>query len=143
MVLSNIAMLLDVSPRELTDWFWVAYIDAYDWVVEPNVHGMGTFGVGELMTTKPYVAGSAYIEKMSDYCGGCRCSPKSTCPLPALYWAYLARHREALAGVLRMRLPLASESRRTTEQRRDAIAVFRRVSEALARGEELTPRQPA
>ena len=51
-------MLLDVSPRELTDWFWVAYVDAYDWVVEPNVHAMGTFGVGDRVTTKPYVAGS-------------------------------------------------------------------------------------
>ena len=43
MVLSNLATLLDVEPRELTDWFWVAYTDAYDWVVEPNVLGMGTF----------------------------------------------------------------------------------------------------
>ena len=66
MILSNIATLLDVSPRELADWFWVAYTDAYDWVVEPNVIGMGTFGVGDLMVTKPYVSGAAYILKMSD-----------------------------------------------------------------------------
>ena len=58
MVLSNIATLLDVEPRELTDWFWVAYVDAYDWVVEPNVLAMGTFGAGDVMTTKPYVAGA-------------------------------------------------------------------------------------
>ena len=137
MVLSNIAMHLDVSPRELTDWFWVAYIDAYDWVVEPNVHGMGTFGLGELMTTKPYVAGSAYIAKMSDYCEGCRFDPRTTCPLPSLYWAYLGRHRDALADVPRMRLPLASEAKRTAAQRRADARVFERVSSALARGEEL------
>ena len=71
MVLANLATLLGISPRELTDWFWVAYVDAYDWVVEPNVLGMGTFGVGELFTTKPYVSGSAYINKMGDYCKGC------------------------------------------------------------------------
>ena len=53
MVLSNLATLLDVEPRQLTDWFWVAYADAFDWVVEPNVLAMGTFGVGELMTTSP------------------------------------------------------------------------------------------
>ena len=63
MILSNWATLLDVSPRELSDWFWVAFTDAYDWVVEPNVIGMGTFGLGELMTTKPYVSGSAYVNK--------------------------------------------------------------------------------
>ncbi|NIT96742.1 MAG: deoxyribodipyrimidine photolyase, partial [Actinobacteria bacterium] len=47
MVLSNLATLLDVEPRELADWFWVAYTDAYDWVVEPNVLGMGTFAAGD------------------------------------------------------------------------------------------------
>jgi hypothetical protein len=47
-----------VAPRQLTDWFWVAYIDAYDWVVEPNVLAMGTYGVGDLMTTKPYICGA-------------------------------------------------------------------------------------
>jgi (6-4)DNA photolyase len=44
---------LDVWPRKITDWFWVAYTDSYDWVVEPNVMAMGTFAVGKLMTTKP------------------------------------------------------------------------------------------
>ncbi|MBL9027094.1 MAG: cryptochrome/photolyase family protein [Myxococcales bacterium] len=139
MVLSNIATLLDVSPRELTDWFWVAYIDAYDWVVEPNVHAMGTFGVGDLMTTKPYVAGSAYIDKMSDYCESCRFDPKKSCPFPSLYWAFLGRHRDALAGVDRMKLPLASEARRTAAQRRHDAEVFERVAAALARGETLAP----
>ena len=62
MVLANIATLIDISPRELSDWFWVAYTDAYDWVVEPNVLGMGTFALGDLMTTKPYIAGSNYIQ---------------------------------------------------------------------------------
>lgn len=70
MVLSNLATLLGVSPRELTDWFWVAYADAYDWVVEPNVLAMGTYAAGEVMTTKPYVSGSAYIDRMSDHCAG-------------------------------------------------------------------------
>lgn len=137
MVLSNIAMLLDVSPRELTDWFWVAYIDAYDWVVEPNVHGMGTFGVGALMTTKPYIAGSAYIDKMSDYCKSCRFDPKTTCPLPSLYWAYLGRHRERLAQVNRMKLPIASERKRTDAQKEAAASIYERVARTLAEGREL------
>ena len=141
MVLSNIAMLLDASPRELTDWFWVAYIDAYDWVVEPNVHAMGTFGVGDLMTTKPYIAGAAYIDKMSDFCEGCRFDPKKNCPLTPMYWAFIGRHRDVLAKVDRMKLPVLAESRRTPEQKTHDAAVFDETSATLARGEELTPPQ--
>ena len=102
MILCNLATLLDISPRELSDWFWVAYIDAFDWVVEPNVLAMGTFGVGDVMTTKPYVSGSAYIDRMSDYCQGCAFDPKSTCPITPMYWAFLERHRERLLGNPRM-----------------------------------------
>jgi len=139
MVLANIAMLLDLSPRELTDWFWVAYADAYDWVVEPNVHAMGTFGVGDLLTTKPYVAGSGYIHKMSNYCEGCRFHPTRTCPLPPMYWAYLDRHREALATVPRMFLPLRTAAARSASQRQADRAMFERVRDALARGEAIGP----
>lgn len=141
MVLSNLAMLLDVSPRELTDWFWVAYVDAYDWVVEPNVHAMGTFGVGDAITTKPYIAGSAYIDRMSDFCEGCRFDPKTTCPFTALYWAYLGRHADALARVPRMKLPLLAESRRSPAQRSDDAATFERVSTTLTAGRALRPPQ--
>jgi deoxyribodipyrimidine photolyase-related protein len=137
MVLANIATLLDVSPRELTDWFWAAYIDAYDWVVEPNVLGMGTFAAGDLMTTKPYVAGSAYIDRMSDYCQGCQFDPKSTCPLTPLYWAFLGRHRSTLANVDRMKIPMASERKRTAAQRENDSATFDQVSAVLSRGHEL------
>jgi deoxyribodipyrimidine photolyase-related protein len=139
MVLSNIAMLLDLSPRDLTDWFWVAYIDAYDWVVEPNVHAMGTFGIGDLATTKPYVAGSAYIHKMSDYCEGCAFDPKKTCPLPSLYWAFLGRHRDVLSKVDRMKLPMAAEAKRSPAQKRNDEATYARVQTTLARGQRLEP----
>ncbi len=139
MVLSNLATLLDLSPTELSDWFWVAYIDAYDWVVEPNVLGMGTFSVGELMTTKPYVAGSAYIDKMSDYCGSCAFHPKKTCPITSLYWAFLARHEEALSGVERARLQLASVRKRSAAKKEADQATFRRVRDALAKGRTLSP----
>lgn len=139
MILSNIATLLDVSPRELTDWFWVAYIDAYDWVVEPNVLGMGTYAVGELMTTKPYVAGSAYIHRMSDFCGTCDFDPKRTCPLTPLYWSYLARNETELASNSRMLVPLAALRKRPESQRVRDERVFVTVRDALARGEKLGP----
>ncbi len=144
MVLSNIATLLDVSPRALTDWFWVAYADAFDWVVEPNVLGMGTFGAGDVMTTKPYVAGSAYIAKMSDHCGPCAFHPKKApdeggCPLTSLYWAFLARHRDVLSGIDRMKLPMAALAKRSAAlQTRDA-EVFSITRAAVSNGAMLTP----
>lgn len=134
MVLANLGMLLDVSPRELTDWFWVAYVDAYDWVVEPNVLGMGMFALGDVMTTKPYVAGAAYIHKMSDYCKGCAWNPKTTCPLTRMYWAYLGRHERALAGNPRMMVPLGALRRRAPAERAEDERTFRAVSAALAAG---------
>ena len=139
MVLSNLGTLLDVSPRQLTDWFWCAYIDAFDWVVEPNVLGMGTYGIGDVMTTKPYVSGAAYIDRMSDFCGSCAFHPKKTCPITRLYWAFLARHADALEGNQRIAMPLRSLAKRAEEKRAEDARIFDAVSRALEAGEELTP----
>jgi len=139
MVLANLATLLDVDPRELTDWFWVAYLDAYDWVVEPNVLAMGSFAVGPLMTTKPYVSGAAYINRMSDYCGSCAFDPTTDCPITNLYWAFLDRHCSSLADNPRMRLVLNSLAKRDDAKRASDRAIFGHVSESLAVGATLHP----
>jgi deoxyribodipyrimidine photolyase-related protein len=139
MVLSNLATLLDVSPRELTDWFWAMYTDAFDWVVEPNVLGMGTFAAGDLMTTKPYVSGAAYIARMSDYCDSCRFDPRKNCPVTPLYWSFLDRHESSLKDVPRMRLPLASMRKRSPEKREADREVFGRVRKTLEAGGTLVP----
>ncbi len=139
MVLSNLATLLDVSPRQLTDWFWAAYTDAYDWVVEPNVLGMGTFAVGELMTTKPYVSGAAYILRMSDYCDGCSFDPRANCPFTSLYWAFLARHAAMLENNPRLRMPMASLGKRPVGQRHYDQSVFQAVGETLLRRDVMRP----
>ncbi len=139
MVLSNIATLLGVTPRELTDWFWVAYLDAFDWVVEPNVLAMGSYAVGSMMTTKPYVSGAAYIDRMSDYCASCAFDPKKNCPITNLYWAFLDRHRNALKGNVRMRLILASLAKRSRAKLDEDRAAFAWVSRVLARGGQLQP----
>ncbi len=139
MVLSNIAQLLDVSPRELTDWFWIAYVDAYDWVVEPNVLAMSTYGVGDLATTKPYVSGAAYIHRMSDYCGTCAFDPKKSCPLTRMYWAYLARHADKLGANPRIAQPVHALAKRRAEDKALDARVFERVRELLAAGHPVRP----
>ncbi|MCA8966403.1 MAG: cryptochrome/photolyase family protein [Planctomycetes bacterium] len=139
MVLGNLATLLGVSPRQLADWFWVAYVDAFDWVVEPNVLAMATYAVGDLMTTKPYVAGSAYLNRMGDHCRSCAFDPKTTCPVTRLYWNFLAEHRDRLDGNPRLAMPLRSLDKRAAGERTRDAAVAARVRAALARGELVAP----
>ena len=139
MILGNLASLLDIHPRELTDWFHVAFVDAYDWVVETNVLGMGTFAVGESMMTKPYVSGTPYIQKMGDHCQKCSFHPKKTCPISKLYWAFLERHGDAFEGNVRMAMPLRTLSRRSEDQKAADAEAFEWVSSTLSRGEVLHP----
>jgi deoxyribodipyrimidine photolyase-related protein len=102
---------------------------------------MGTYGFGPLMTTKPYVSGAAYINRMSDYCAACAFNPKKDCPITNLYWAYLDRHRQAFADNPRMRLVLNSLARRSDSRLRTDGAVFEWVSSVLGEGGTLRPEQ--
>ncbi|MEO5570626.1 MAG: cryptochrome/photolyase family protein [Bacteroidia bacterium] len=70
MVLGNFMLLCEFDPDEVHRWFMELFIDAYDWVMVPNVYGMTQFADGGLMTTKPYISGSNYLMKMSDYSKG-------------------------------------------------------------------------
>ncbi len=72
MVLGNYAMQRGWDPAQVTDWFHRAFVDGYDWVMVPNVVGMSQYADGGQITTKPYAGGGAYINRMSDYCGGLR-----------------------------------------------------------------------
>ena len=112
MVLGNYAMLRGWDPAQITSWFHESFVDGYDWVMLPNVTGMSQYADGGLMTTKPYAAGGAYINRMSDYCKPCAYDPKvrvgpTACPFTAGYWAFLDRNVEALTGNNRMAQPLA------------------------------------
>jgi deoxyribodipyrimidine photolyase-related protein len=139
MILANLATLLGISPRAITDWFWVAYVDAYDWVVEPNVLGMGTFALGDLFTTKPYVSGAAYIDRMSDYCGKCEFDPKKNCPITPLYWSFLSDNGTTLEGNARMAMPMRSLAKRKSEQRKRDRATKQWVLDTLWEGRALDP----
>ena len=75
MVLSNLALLSGINPLEYLNWMREVFIDAADWVMVPNVIGMGMHSDGGRMMTKPYVAGGSYISKMGDFCKGCKYDP--------------------------------------------------------------------
>ncbi|MEV8378949.1 cryptochrome/photolyase family protein [Kribbella sp. NPDC056861] len=116
MVLGNYAMQRGWRPDEVTDWFHRSFIDGYDWVMVANVVGMSQYADGGLLATKPYAAGGAYIDKMSDYCGDCRYNPRKrvgddACPFTAGYWWFLDRNAERLQGNQRIARQLSSRTR--------------------------------
>ena len=107
MVLSNLALIAGVQPQEFLAWMRRRFIDAAEWVMVPNVIGMGVHADGGEMMTKPYAAGGAYISRMSNYCKDCPYNPKlrtgeTACPFTTLYWDFLARHEEAFSSNHRM-----------------------------------------
>lgn len=99
MVIGNLCLTAGVDPQQLTDWMWSNFIDGAEWVMVPNVIGMSQFADGGRMATKPYASGGAYIDKMSDYCKGCRFDRTKrvgddACPFTTLYWDFMARHEK-------------------------------------------------
>lgn len=128
MVVSNFALLAGINPADVTRWFKAFFIDAYDWVMQPNVVGMGLNADGGRIATKPYVASANYINKMSDYCKGCRFDHRrrtgeDACPFNVLYWNFLIENENTLranprAGknVLGLRHLDAAERARVQEQ---------------------------
>jgi deoxyribodipyrimidine photolyase-related protein len=121
MVLSNFALIAGISPQELEEWFHGAFIDAYDWVMQTNVIGMGQFADGGVLASKPYAASANYINKMSDYCDSCIYKPQKrtgekACPFNFFYWDFLARHRDQLKSQGRMSLILSHLERISAEE---------------------------
>ncbi|MEL6814178.1 MAG: cryptochrome/photolyase family protein [Cyanobacteria bacterium J06598_3] len=107
MLLANFSLISGLSPQAVEDWFHAAFIDAYDWVMQTNVIGMGLFADGGVLATKPYAASANYVNKMSDYCKGCKYDKKArigenACPFNFFYWDFLDRHREELSSQGRM-----------------------------------------
>jgi deoxyribodipyrimidine photolyase-related protein len=111
MVLGNYALQRGIDPLAMAGWFHRSFVDGYDWVMVANVVGVSQHADGGLLATKPYASGGAYIDRMSDYCRGCRYDPRKrlgedACPFTAGYWAFLERNRERLAPNHRMRRAL-------------------------------------
>ncbi len=107
MVLSNFSLLAGLDPQAVNDWFTGGFIDAYEWVMAPNVLGMGLNADGGIIATKPYIASANYINKMSDYCGSCSYDRKKrigphACPFNTLYWNFLIQNEEKLRANPRM-----------------------------------------
>jgi len=106
MILGNFMLLCEFDPDEVYRWFMELFIDAFDWVMVPNVYGMSQFADGGLMATKPYISGSNYIRKMSNYNNG---AWQET--WDGLFWRFLHVHRDFFSSNPRLGLLLGTLDR--------------------------------
>ncbi|WP_243838689.1 cryptochrome/photolyase family protein [Prosthecobacter fusiformis] len=125
MVTGLFSLLLGVRPQEVHEWYLAVYVDAVEWVELPNTLGMSQHGDGGIMASKPYIASGKYIQRMSNYCAGCRYDPAQStgpkaCPFTTLYWEFLMRHEERLRKNQRMSMQVRNLAR-LTETEKEAI----------------------
>lgn len=123
MVAGNFFLLTQTNPDEVYRWFMAMYIDAYDWVMVPNVYGMSQFADGGSFATKPYISGANYLRKMSDY-------PKGDWEhtWTALYWHFIATHHKVFESNHRLsmmpRLLKKMDKEKRNGYRRTALDYF-------------------
>ena len=97
MVLSNMMLLTEIHPDDVYGWFMEMFVDSSEWVMVPNVYGMGQFADGGAFATKPYISGSNYILKMSNFKKGEWCDIWD-----GLYWRFIDKHRDYFMSNHRM-----------------------------------------
>ncbi|NHA68130.1 cryptochrome/photolyase family protein [Phycicoccus flavus] len=126
MVLGNAMCLLRTDPDEVYEWFMAFFVDAYDWVMVPNVYAMSQFAAGTGITTKPYVSGSNYLKKMTDFGPG-----DWREDWDALYWGFVDHHREVFEGNARSRMVTRTWDGFDEAKREDLLTRSRRVVRRL------------
>ena len=116
MILGNFMLLCEFHPDEVYRWFMEMYIDSYDWVMVPNVYAMSQFADGGTMTTKPYISGSNYIIKMSDYSKGTWSEIWD-----ALFWRFLIKYKNVFQSNMRMRMLISTYDKFPEEKKQNLM----------------------
>ncbi|MDG2187823.1 MAG: cryptochrome/photolyase family protein [Hyphomicrobiales bacterium] len=112
MVLANIMNLCEIHPSFVYRWFMEAFVDSSDWVMIPNVYGMGLFSDGGIFSTKPYICGSNYILKMMDFQKGEWCET-----LDGLYWRFIDKNRQYFKSNPRLSIMVGSLDRMNADRK--------------------------
>ena len=126
MVLGNFMMLCEFDPDEVYRWFMEMYIDSYDWVMVPNIYGMSQFSDGGLMATKPYISGSNYLMKMSNYKKG-----EWQAVWDGLFWRFMDKHRTFFVKNPRLRMLVSMFDKMPQEKKVHHILVAEKYLESL------------
>jgi deoxyribodipyrimidine photolyase-related protein len=118
MLLGNFMLLCEFDPDEVYKWFMELFIDAYDWVMVPNVYGMSQFADGGLMSTKPYISGSSYVLKMSNFKKGC------WCPIwDGLFWHFMDKQRDFFLSNPRIGMLVTMFDKMDPEKRNQQLSI--------------------
>lgn len=126
MILGNFMLLCEFDPDEVYRWFMELFIDSYDWVMVPNVYGMSQFADGGLMATKPYISGSNYVLKMSDYSKG-----DWTPVWDGLFWNFMHQQRSFFEKNPRLSMLLGTWDKMNEDKRKTHLTNARRYLESL------------
>nr|WP_256368407.1 FAD-binding domain-containing protein [Ruegeria sp. HKCCA5491] len=110
MILGGFMFLCEIDPDHVYRWFMEMFVDSYDWVMVPNAYAMSQHADGGLITTKPYFSGSNYVRKMSHWDKG----PWSDI-WDGLYWRFILKHTDRLAGNPRWAMMCRTAGRMSTE----------------------------
>ena len=113
MILGNFMFLIGINPNNVYKWFMELFIDSYDWVMVPNVYGMSQFSDGGLMATKPYISGSNYILKMSNFRKGEWCEIWDS-----LYWNFIKRNEDFFLKNPRLSLMVSLYNKKDNSEKR-------------------------
>ena len=137
MVLGNFALLAGLAPKFVNEWYLIVYADAFEWVELPNVSGMVLFADGGYLASKPYAAGGAYINRMSNYCQNCRYkvaekTGDDACPFNYLYWHFLIKNRDRLGNNARLGMIYRSLDRMSEEKQQTIMDDARQFLNGLA-----------
>ena len=139
MVTGNFALLANVLPEEVDEWYLGIYIDAIEWVELPNTRGMSQYADGGLIATKPYISSANYIKKMSNYCENCHYSStkkvgEKACPFNSLYWHFIDQHLDKLKKNQRMSMMIANWNKQDEAQKK---AILKQANYYLQNVEKL------
>ncbi|MFJ4113288.1 cryptochrome/photolyase family protein [Pseudomonas sp. NPDC089758] len=142
MVTGNFALLAGIVPSAICEWYLAVYMDAFDWVELPNTLGMVMHADGGYLGSKPYCASGRYIQRMSDHCKACsykveHAVEEDACPFNALYWHFIIRHRDLLAGNPRLALVYRSLERMSVARREGVWARGEALLARLDNGQSL------
>ena len=126
MILGNFMLLCEINPDKVYQWFMEMYIDAYDWVMVPNVYGMSQFADGGLMATKPYISGSSYVLKMSNYKKGKWCETWDS-----LFWHFMNKHRNFFLSNPRLGMLIKTYDKMSDEKKNNLNQNFKQFNEHI------------
>ncbi|MFN4151013.1 MAG: FAD-binding domain-containing protein, partial [Candidatus Sericytochromatia bacterium] len=128
MILGNFMLLCEFDPDEVYKWFMEMFIDSYDWVMVPNVYGMSQFADGGLMATKPYISGSNYIMKMSDYKKG-----DWQKIWDGLFWRFMDKHRNFFLKNPRLGMLIKTFDKMDIEKKKSHLDIANKYLDGLVK----------